>query len=176
MRFWGASCVTPQTTLDNLKKESKRWLKELRADDAGARVRLQRAHTNAPAHPGLRDVQHALALEHGLPKWTALKKAIESLASASEAEQDEAAPALADVAKYEILADDIVAAYATANEAAMQRINEHYGRTSTVDDLRATVWRLVYKVRQAGGAAHAFGPAEAREMIAALPVSTIGPH
>jgi hypothetical protein len=35
-----------------------------------------------------------------------------------------------------------------------------------VDDLRATVWRLVYKVRQAGGAANAFGAGEAREMIA----------
>lgn len=68
---------------------------------------------------------------------------------------------LADVAKYECLANDMVTAYATGDSAAMQRINEHYGRSSTVDDLRAIVWRLVYKVRQAGGAAHAFGAAEA---------------
>ncbi|MBI3684458.1 MAG: hypothetical protein HY235_29130 [Acidobacteria bacterium] len=68
---------------------------------------------------------------------------------------------MADVAKYECLANDMVTAYATGDSAAMQRINEHYGRSSTVDDLRAIVWRLVYKVRQAGGAAHAFGAAEA---------------
>src|SRR5882724_735431 len=130
--------ITPQTTLDNLKKEAKRWLKELCANDAEARARLERASANAPLNPGLRDVHHALALEHGLPGWTALKKAVENQ----------------HVAKYELLADDMVTVYATADEAAMQRINEHYGRSSTVADLRATVWRLVYKVRQAGGAAH----------------------
>jgi hypothetical protein len=71
-----------------------------------------------------------------------------------------------EVVKYERLAADMVTAYATGDTAAMQRINEHYGRSSTVDDLRATVWRLIYKVRQAKGAAHAFGAAEARELIA----------
>jgi hypothetical protein len=132
--------ITPQTTLENLKKEAKRRLKKLRAQDASA-------------NPGLRDVQRALALEYGMPGWTALKQAIES-------------QKLTNVAKYERLAEDMAAVYATADQAALQRINEHYGRSSTVDDLRATVWRLVYKVRQAGGAAHAFGVAEAREMIA----------
>ena len=63
---------TPQTTVDNLKKEAKRWLKALRANDAEARARLKRADPKAPAEPALRDVQHALALEHGLPGWTAL--------------------------------------------------------------------------------------------------------
>ncbi|MSV29863.1 MAG: hypothetical protein EXQ52_14120 [Bryobacterales bacterium] len=67
---------------------------------------------------------------------------------------------------YEILADDLVAVCATGDAAALQRINEHYGRSSTADDLRAIVWRLVYKVRQAGGAANAFNSAEARELIA----------
>ncbi|MBI4474483.1 MAG: ankyrin repeat domain-containing protein, partial [Acidobacteria bacterium] len=70
-----------------------------------------------------------------------------------------------DVAKYERLAEDMVTAYATGDAAAMQRINEHYGRSSTVDDLRATVWRLMYKVRQARGSAAAFGRAEAQELI-----------
>jgi hypothetical protein len=147
--------ITPDTnldnpkTLDNLKREAKRWLKGLRAGEAQARARLQRVYADAPAEPGLRDVQYALALEHGLPGWAALKKAVEIRAG-----------------KFELLADDMVAVYATGDPAAMERVNRHYGRTSTVDDLRALVWRLVYKVRQAGGAAHAFGAAEAREMIA----------
>ena len=55
--------ITPQTTLENLKKEAKRWLKALRANDPEARERF----ANGPAHPVLRDVQHALALEYGLP-------------------------------------------------------------------------------------------------------------
>ena len=65
--------VTPQTTLDNLKREAKRWLKALRANVADARVRLERALQNAPDVPTLRDVQHALALEHGLQGWAELK-------------------------------------------------------------------------------------------------------
>jgi hypothetical protein len=59
-----------------------------------------------------------------------------------------------------------VTVYATGDAAALQRINEHYGRSSTVDDLQATVWRLLYKVRQARGAVQAFGAAEAQDLIA----------
>ncbi|MGH7721097.1 MAG: ankyrin repeat domain-containing protein [Gemmatimonadaceae bacterium] len=66
--------LTPQSSLENLKREAKRWLKALRQNDPDARARLARAHPDAPASPGLRDVQHALAREHGLPGWTALKE------------------------------------------------------------------------------------------------------
>jgi ankyrin repeat protein len=59
------------TTLDNLKKEAKRWLKALHAGDAAARERLAQAWPDAPADPGLRDVQHALAREHGHQNWRA---------------------------------------------------------------------------------------------------------
>ncbi len=60
------------STLDNLKKEAKRWLKALRANDADARARLLRAWPGAPASPVLRDVQHALALERGGTSWVDL--------------------------------------------------------------------------------------------------------
>ena len=75
-------------------------------------------------------------------------------------------PAPASVQKYESLAQDLVTACASGDVAAMQRINEHYGRSETVDDVRATVWRLIYKVRRAKGAAEAFQAAEAQELIA----------
>ena len=64
--------IRPATTLDNLKKEAKRWLKALRAGDEQARARLERSYPAAHAAPGLRDVQFALAREHGLPGWTEL--------------------------------------------------------------------------------------------------------
>ncbi len=65
--------LTPASTLDNLKKEAKRWLRDLRAGDRVAYERLRHAHPHGPTEPSLREVQHALALEHGLPGWTALK-------------------------------------------------------------------------------------------------------
>jgi ankyrin repeat protein len=59
-------------SVESLKKEAKRWHKALRNGDAAARERLLRAVPNATAAPALREVQHALALEHGLPGWAAL--------------------------------------------------------------------------------------------------------
>jgi hypothetical protein len=57
--------LTPDSSLETLKKEAKRWLKALRAGDAQARRRLIAATPAAPANPGLRDVQLALAREYG---------------------------------------------------------------------------------------------------------------
>ena len=64
-------------SLDSLKKEAKRWLDALRANAVDARARLERALPNASATPTLRDVQHALAREHGFSGWAALKQALE---------------------------------------------------------------------------------------------------
>jgi len=76
--------ITPQTSLDNLKKEAKRWLKELRANNPEARKRFERALPKATADPGLRDVQRALAIEYGSPGWKALMQAIESRGETAE--------------------------------------------------------------------------------------------
>jgi ankyrin repeat protein len=76
--------LTPQSSLDNLKREAKRWLKALRASDSEARARLERAVPNASAQPTLRDVQHALAREHGFPGWTALTRAVAGIRGESD--------------------------------------------------------------------------------------------
>ena len=64
--------ITPTSTLENLKREAKRWLKALRENAGDAHTRLERALSIAPERPTLRDVQHALAREHGLSGWTEL--------------------------------------------------------------------------------------------------------
>src|SRR5438093_1441678 len=69
--------LTSQSSLENFKREAKRWLKALRANDAGARARLERSLPKAPAEPGLRDVQLALAREHGFAGWAELRDAID---------------------------------------------------------------------------------------------------
>ncbi len=68
--------ISPATSLDNLKKEAKRWLKELRAGYEAARARLLAAWREAPAEPNLRDMQYALAREFGLEGWNALRAAV----------------------------------------------------------------------------------------------------
>jgi ankyrin repeat protein len=75
--------ITSRTTLENLKREAKRWLHALRDDDPDvrrdARARLERAIPNAAADVALRQVQFALAREYGFPGWAALKSHLASL-------------------------------------------------------------------------------------------------
>ena len=68
---------------------------------------LERAIPNAPAKPTLRDVQHALAREHGLPGWAALKRALgQSVASSRDASTKARA-------QYEAMAEALLEAYRT---------------------------------------------------------------
>jgi hypothetical protein len=69
---------TQKSKLDNLKKEAKRWLKDLRAGDPQALERLNRAYPDAPTKLSLRHVQHAMAREHGLTGWATLKTQLDS--------------------------------------------------------------------------------------------------
>ncbi|MCL4796480.1 MAG: hypothetical protein KJZ84_18090 [Bryobacteraceae bacterium] len=128
--------ITPATTIENLRKEAKRWLKALREHDASARERLVRAYPGAPEVPVLRSVQHALALEHGKRDWKALNEALAQGVSAARAPGE-----------YERMAQDYVLAFDGDGEA-LRRLNEAYERALTVEDLRAEVWRRVYAFRQ----------------------------
>lgn len=144
--------ITPHTTLDNLKREAKRWLKALRDGAEGPRLRFERAHPAAPAQPALRDVQLALAREFGFPGWTALKAAL-----ATQPAPD-----------YEQVALDLVAAHDSGDAAALDRLRAHYGRPLTHEDVRAAAWDRVYEVRQRASRTgeRRLEPGEARAMLA----------
>ena len=68
--------------------------------------------------------------------------------------------------RFESLASDLVSVYETGDAAALQRLNEFRGRSSTWDDVRADVWHSVYKVRQAKGRPGSFELADAKEFLA----------
>ena len=76
--------LTARSSLENLRKDAKRWLHAIRANDAEAQARLRAAWPSAPAQPVLRDVQHALAREYGLENWAAFKTALEDIALANQ--------------------------------------------------------------------------------------------
>ena len=78
--------LTAASTLENLKREAKRWLKALRAGDSEARLRLARALSDPPTEPTLRDVQLALAREHGFAGWTDLRREVEAIARHGDAD------------------------------------------------------------------------------------------
>jgi ankyrin repeat protein len=119
------------STLENLRKSARRWLKALRAGDADARARLTRADPNAPSNPALRDIQHALAREHGHKSWVDLRRALD--------DGKRRGAATPDADQYDSLARDILAAYQTGDAAAMQRLQERFRRPVTCETLRAEV-------------------------------------
>ena len=135
--------ITPATSLDTLRKEAKRWLKEIRANSAEARARFAAAYPTAPATPTLRDVQHALAREYGHESWVALKKAVE------QPDVERATPmALAQTAEeYDRLASDLVLAFDAQDQAALDRSTRITSARSR-RRLWAEVWRRVYAFRQ----------------------------
>src|SRR5262245_46177148 len=110
----------PPRNLESLKKEAKRWLGALHAGDPDARARLARALPDAAAIPTLRDVQHALAREHGFAGWPLLKAAVEKR-SADAADAGAKALAL-----YALKAEALLEAYRTGTPEAMER---HYSYT-----------------------------------------------
>ena len=130
-------------SLLNLRKEAKRWLKALRAGEAEARSRLERAYPAAPDSPSLRDVQHALAQEYGHENWVALTSAIDALSEETRKPIGATTPK-----EYDELAQDLVLAFNAHDTAALQRFNDQYGRSFTFDDLWAEIWRRVYAFRQ----------------------------
>jgi hypothetical protein len=145
--------------MDNLRKEAKRWLKAIRANNPDARARFERAHPTAPATPVLRDVQHALAREHGYDSWIAMTRAIVMPASEPHAITRDG---------YDRLAHDYVRALDSEDAAALQRLNDHYTRSFTFEDLWAEIWRRVYAFRQRSSRVpkNYLAPDEARQLVA----------
>jgi ankyrin repeat protein len=77
------------SSLDDFRKQAKRWLEDVRRRNPGSVKRLRLAHPNAPASPVLRDIQHALAREQGYADWKALKTALEQQAVPAAPEWDD---------------------------------------------------------------------------------------
>lgn len=113
--------ITPRTTLELLKREAKRWLKALRDNVSEARARLERATPNARQPVTLRDVQHALAREHGMSGWAELRARL--------------APD-APMRFYEAVADALVTAYRTPDPEAVRIVWRYFGHMRAWDAMR----------------------------------------
>src|SRR5688500_8340237 len=117
--------ISSATSPDGLRKQAKRWFRALDARDAEARTRFDRAYPGGPSRPVLRDVQHALAREYGHDSWIALMEAVARITKVDEASADR--PLLAADA-YDEVARDFLLAFNGRDQAALDRMNRHYGR------------------------------------------------
>ena len=69
--------LTSRSSLETLKREARRWLRQLRDGDAEALARFRGWHPDPVVEPTLRDVQLALARELGFPGWSDLKRELD---------------------------------------------------------------------------------------------------
>lgn len=114
--------------LERLRKSAKQWLAALHAGDPDAIARYERAVGSPPPHGEtltLRALQHAIAREHGVDGWIALKDAIAS-STTVDATADATNAAAARLAGYELRAEALLDAYTLGTPDALER---HYAFT-----------------------------------------------
>jgi hypothetical protein len=109
--------TAPRRSLESLRKEAKRWRDALCVGEPAAWARLRAVLPDPQPDPTLRDVQLALAREHGFAGWTALTRAVEQTAQRAGAQA---------LAVYEEKAEALLEAYRTGTPEAMER---HYRHT-----------------------------------------------
>ncbi|MGX1786032.1 hypothetical protein ACWIGM_04805 [Bosea sp. NPDC055332] len=66
--------LTLRSTLETIRRQAKRWLKEIEAGNGEALARFRKLIPNHVGAAKLREVQHALARDYGLANWAALKQ------------------------------------------------------------------------------------------------------
>jgi ankyrin repeat protein len=100
--------LSNESSLDNFKREAKRWLRALRDNDVAARDRFAAVSGRPIDSATLRDVQHALARDYGFEGWTALVAKVSEIESlrtqvSSSSTDDESAERLLDSKMQELL-------------------------------------------------------------------------
>lgn len=117
-----------RTSLESLRKEAKRWLKAIRAGDGASLARYAKAlgAHDAPSRESisLRDVQHAIAREHGFDGWRALSERLTTSTAA---------------AQYDRVANALVRAYATGDAASMEIVWDFFGHRRSLSAMRTYV-------------------------------------
>ena len=139
------------SSLDNIRREAKRWLKALREQNHTAWARLRAVHPRSPEQPVLRDVQHALAREHGFENWPAFTRALGTNLA---------------VQQFDRLASDLVVAYDRGDPDAMQRLAAQFGGRLTWDALREGVHQRLATTPTTGLPGGPFARPHARLLVA----------
>ncbi len=125
------SDLPARPSLEHLRKQAKDLLRDYRAGvpDAAQRLGAIGLRPDSPQDMTLADAQLALAREYGFASWPKLAHHIAGLQPSGRLEP------------FAELARDLVAACASDDAAALKRVNDVFGRSLTLGELRAQVAR-----------------------------------
>ena len=109
-----ASRLPARPSLEQLRKQAKDLLKACRAGESAAAERFRSIIGSVPPAPSLADAQFVLAREYGFESWAALARHVETIGPAG-------------LGQFEHLADEVAAAYTTADVERLREVNWAYG-------------------------------------------------
>lgn len=109
-------------SLDQLRKQAKELLRQLRSDDASAIDRLRKYKPDA-SDPILADAQFVLAREHGFESWPRLVHYIQAAQPSG-------------LEPHRRLAEDLLAVYNSGDAAAATRLNDLFHSAFDIQQIR----------------------------------------
>jgi hypothetical protein len=109
-----ASRLPARPSLEQLRKQAKDLLKDVRAGDAAATERVRLILNREPDTPTLSDAQFVVAREYGFDHWPALARHVDSVNP----------PGLG---RFDALASELAAAYTSASIERIREINWTHG-------------------------------------------------
>ncbi len=145
---------TRRLSLEQLRKQAKELLRQLRNGDPSAAERLRKHKPNV-SNPILADAQFVLAREHGFESWPRLVHHLQS-AQPSGLEQ------------HSRIAEDLVAVYNFSNIEAATRLNALFHSTLTIEQIRDFIRDKLFNLSDTQRRIADFTIADAQHVVARL--------
>src|SRR5688572_13054631 len=141
-------------SLDQLRKQAKELLKQLRSGDPAAAERLRQHKANV-SEPILADAQFALAREYGFESWPRL---VHYLQAAQPAELEQ----------HRRIAEDLVSVYNAGDPDAATRLNDLFHSALNIDQIRDFIRDKLFNVPDTQQRIDNFTLADAQVVLAQL--------
>lgn len=141
-------------SLEQLRKQAKKLVQQLRSGDPSATARLRKYKTTE-ADPILADAQFVLAREHGFESWPKLVHHIQ-------------ASQVSDLQQHQRIAEDLVAAYNSADGQAITRLNDLFHSSLNIEQIRDFIRDKLFNLPDAARRTVNFTLPDAQLVVARL--------
>ena len=148
------SHLPERPSLQQLRKQAKELLQQLRSGDPSATARLLKYKTTV-ADPILADAQFALAREYGFESWPKLVHHIQ-------------ASYTSDLQQHQRIAEDLVAAYNSADAEVLTRLNDLFHSSLNIQQIRDFIRDKLFNLPNAAQRTDNFTLPDAQLVVARL--------
>src|SRR5258705_7906902 len=148
------SHLPERPSLQQLRKQAKELLQQLRSGDPSATARLLKYKTTVD-HPILADAQFALAREYGFESWPKLVHHIQ-------------ASYTSDFQQHQRIAEDLVAAYNSADAEVITRLNDLFHSSLNIQQIRDFIRDKLFSLPNAAQRTDNFTLPDAQLVVARL--------